>query len=218
MTGSCGSDLSRLTATDAVAGIAAGEFTSEALVADCLSRIADRDTGIGAWVYLDPETALLQARERDREGPSKRLLHGLPVGVKDVLDTRDMPTEYGSVIYRGHRPKTDSSCVAALREAGAVIIGKTTTTEFASPVPVGVRNPHDPTRTPGVSSSGSAAAVADFMIPLTNGTQTGGSVILPAAYCGVVGYKASLDGLGPWRHPVAETRPRYARVLCPVGG
>ena len=187
--------LDSLTATEAARQIAAREITSEALVADCLSRIAMHDNTLGAWTYIDANYALSQARACDAADTPLGVLHGVPVGVKDVLDTEDMPTEYGSEIYAGHRPKTDSLCVAALRAAGAVILGKTTTTQFASPLPVGVRNPHDTDRTPGVSSSGSAAAVADFMVPLSNGTQTGGSVILPAAFCGVVGYKASVDGL-----------------------
>lgn len=187
--------LDSLTASEAARRIAAGEITSEALVFDCLSRIDAHDGTLGAWIYIDREHALAQARACDAADAPVGLLHGVPVGVKDVLDTRDMPTEYGSEIYSGHRPDTDSVCVAALRAAGAVLLGKTTTTQFASPLPVGVRNPYDTDRTPGVSSSGSAAAVADFMVPLANGTQTGGSVILPAAFCGVVGYKASLDGL-----------------------
>ncbi len=187
--------LNLLSATEAAARIAAGDITSEALVADCLARIEARDGALRAWAFVDPELALAEARSRDAAVAPLGPLHGVPVGIKDVLDTKDMPTEYGSEIYRGYRPAADSACVAALRRAGAVLIGKTTTTQFASPIPVGVRNPHDTDRTPGVSSSGSAAAVADFMVPLANGTQTGGSVILPAAFCGVVGYKASLDGL-----------------------
>ena len=189
------SGLSALTASDAAAGLAAGEFTSERLVAECLDRIRYDDDKLHAWTYVDADHALAQARACDTADSPVGPLHGIPVGVKDVLDTSDMPTEYGSEIYRGHRPDADSACVAALRAAGAIILGKTTTTQFASPLPVGVRNPHDTERTPGVSSSGSAAAVADYMVPLANGTQTGGSVILPASFCGVVGYKASLDGL-----------------------
>tara|TARA_R110002110_G_scaffold204945_2_gene416387 strand:+ start:1277 stop:2569 length:1293 start_codon:yes stop_codon:yes gene_type:complete len=187
--------LSALTASEAARRIAADEITSEELVSDCLERIAAHDDTLGAWTFLDRAYALKQAGACDAADTLIGPLHGVPVGVKDVLDTSDMPTEYGSEIYAGHRPEKDSYCVAALRAAGAVILGKTTTTQFASPLPVGVRNPHDTDRTPGVSSSGSAAAVADFMVPLANGTQTGGSVILPAAFCGVVGYKASLDGL-----------------------
>lgn len=217
--GSAGLNL--LTATEAAAKIAEGEITSEALVVDCLERIKTRDQDIHAWKYIDPDGALEQARACDRAALPKGPLHGLPIGVKDVLDTHDMPTEYGSSIYKGNRPAEDSACVAALRRAGAVILGKTTTTEFASPVPVGVRNPNDLTRTAGVSSSGSAAAVADFMTPLANGTQTGGSVILPAAYCGVVGYKASLDRLDRAGiqnlKPTLDTLGYFARSIEDIG-
>ena len=215
-----GDGLNLLTATEAATRIASGAVTSEALVADCLARIEARDGRWGAWRFVDPDQALTQARSRDASGESSGPLHGVPVGVKDVLDTFDMPTEYGSVIYRGHRPAADSACVAALRAAGAIVLGKTATTEFASPVPAGVRNPRDAARTPGVSSSGSAAAVADFMAPLANGTQTGGSVILPAAFCGVVGYKASLDGLdrGGIRalKPTLDTLGFFARSVADI--
>lgn len=200
--------LNLLTAHAASLRLAAGEITSEALVADCLARIAARDPEIGAWAFIDPDYALEQARARDvaeRAGERIGPLHGIPVGVKDILDTHDMPTEYGSPIHKGHRPDQDSACVAALRDAGAVILGKTATTEFASPVPAGVKNPHDFRRSPGVSSSGSAAAVADYMVPLALGTQTGGSVILPSAYCGVFGFKASLTGLD--RTGIRHLRP-----------
>ena len=205
-----------LSASDAAAKIAAGELTSEALVADCLARIKARDPDIGAWAHVDPDHAIEQARALDRT-PRLGPLHGIPVGIKDVLDTSDMPTGHGSVIYKGDRPSADSACVAALRRAGAVILGKTTTTEFASPWAVGVRNPHDLTRTPGVSSSGSAAAVADYMVPLALGTQTGGSVIRPATYCGIYGFKATLDGLdrSGIRHvrPSLDTLGLFARSL-----
>lgn len=213
--------LCSLTATEAARLIAAGEITSEALVGACLERIGKCDGELGAWRFVDPGLALEQARERDAATGPRGPLHGVPVGVKDVLDTFDMPTEYGSALYEGHRPAVDSNCVAALRRAGAVILGKTTTTEFASPVPVGVRNPHGTDRSPGVSSSGSAAAVAAFMAPLANGTQTGGSVILPAAFCGVVGYKASLDGLdrGGIRNlkPHLDTLGYFARSVADIG-
>ena len=161
--------LNTLDVGSAVARLASGEITSEALVADCLKRIAACDTDLCAWAFIDPELALIQARQCDGETP-RGPLHGVPVGIKDILDTKDMPTEYGSVIHRGHRPVSDTSCVKALRQAGAVILGKTATTEFASPVPIGVRNPHDFGRSPGVSSSGSAAAVADYMVPVALGT------------------------------------------------
>ncbi len=186
--------LNTLDVADGAAKIAAGEITSEALVADCLERIAARDGELLAWAFVDPDLALAQARRCDAEAPRGRL-HGVPVGVKDILDTDDMPTEYGSAIHRGHRPASDTGCVAALRRAGAVILGKTATTEFASPVPIGVRNPHDFARNPGVSSSGSAASVADYMVPTALGTQTGGSVILPSAFCGVFGFKGSLNAI-----------------------
>lgn len=186
--------LNALSASDAAARIASGAITSEALVRDCLARIEAREPDVGAWAYLDHAYAIEQARARDRE-PARGPLHGVPIGIKDILDTSDMPTGHGSRIYAGDRPGRDSACVASFRRSGMVILGKTVTTEFASPYPAGTRNPHDATRTPGVSSSGSAAAVADYMVPLANGTQTGGSVIGPAASCGVYGYKASLDGL-----------------------
>jgi Asp-tRNA(Asn)/Glu-tRNA(Gln) amidotransferase A subunit family amidase len=196
--------LNTLDVTDAAARIAAGEITSEALVADCLDRIAACDDELRAWAFVDPELALSQARRCDAVVPSGPL-HGVPVGIKDILDTDDMPTEYGSVIHKGHRPTSDTNCVAVLRQAGAVILGKTATTEFASPVPIGVRNPHNFRRSPGVSSSGSAAAVADFMVPVALGTQTGGSVILPSAFCGVFGFKGSLNAID--RAGIRHLRP-----------
>ena len=216
--GPAGSNL--LFATEASTRIASGELRAQDLVADCLARIRARDPRIGAWVSIDEAHALEQARTLDREleraGP-RSALHGIPVGIKDVLDTCDFPTAHGSSIYKGDRPARDSACVTALRRAGAVILGKTATTEFASPWPIGVRNPHDLTRTPGVSSSGSAAAVADFMVPLAIGTQTGGSIIRPATYFGIYGIKASLDGLdrGGIRHlrPSLDTLGLFARSL-----
>ena len=206
--------LNSLTAFDAAQRVAAGEITSESLVSDCLARIQSNNEMLGAWIYLDADYALAQARRYDQSDVLVGPLHGVPVGVKDVLDTYDMPTEYGSDIYKGHRPIRDSACVAALRAAGAVILGKTTTTQFASPLPVGVRNPHDVDRTAGVSSSGSAAAVADFMVPLANGTQTGGSVILPASFCGLVGYKASLNGLD--RTGIAGLKKSLDTLECQI--
>jgi Asp-tRNA(Asn)/Glu-tRNA(Gln) amidotransferase A subunit family amidase len=189
-------------------------------VAECLARIKAREGEIHAWAYVDPEHALAQARALDAM-PSKGPLHGIPVGIKDVLDTFDMPTQHGSSIYRDHRPGRDSNCVAWLRKAGAVILGKTATTEFASPIPIGVRNPLDFSRTPGVSSSGSAAAVADLMVRLALGTQTGGSVIRPAAYCGIYGYKGSIDAIdrGAIRHvrPSLDTVGVFARSLEDLG-
>lgn len=167
---------------------------SEALVSNCLERIAEREDEVHAWAWIDPAKALAEARQRDREAP-RSALHGVPVGIKDVIDTADMPTEYNSPIYRGHQPKWDAACVALLRRAGCVILGKTATTEFANNHPAATRNPHNLAHTPGGSSSGSAAAVADRMVPLALGTQTGGSVIRPGAYCGVAACKPSFGSI-----------------------
>jgi Asp-tRNA(Asn)/Glu-tRNA(Gln) amidotransferase A subunit family amidase len=205
-----------LTVREAVAKIARGELTSEALVRSCLERIAEREPAVGAWQHLDPEQALAQARRLDSVGASGPL-HGVPVGIKDVYDTADMPTTYGSNIYRGYRPAADTALVATLRRAGMVILGKTVTTEFASGFPAGTRNPRDLDRSPGVSSSGSAAAIADGMVPFATGTQTGGSIIRPAAFCGVYGFKSSLDGLdrAGYRHckPTLDTMGLFARSI-----
>lgn len=155
-----------------------------------LDRVAVREPVIKAWSFLDPDLVLREALALDRKterGP----LHGVPVGVKDVIETRDMPTEMGSPIYRGHRTRSDASCVALLRAAGALVFGKTVTCEFAGATAGITTNPHDPERTPGGSSSGSGAAVADFMVPVAFGTQTGGSVQRPSSFCGIVGYKPS---------------------------
>lgn len=184
------SDLNRLSATDALRQIHAGTITAEALLRSCLDRIAERDTVVQAWVRNDRDRALAQARAIDQAN-SRRVLGGIPFAVKDVIDTCDLPTEYNSPIYLGYCPSADASCVALTRRAGGILLGKTVTTEFASRVPGPTLNPHNPEHTPGGSSSGSAAAVADFMVPLAFGTQTGGSVIRPATYCGVVGYKPS---------------------------
>jgi amidase len=183
-------DLNRLSAADAARRIAAGSITSEQLVRACLDRIATREGEIGAWAHCDPEAAIVQARALDRAG-AKGVLGGVPVGFKDVIDTADMPSQYNSPIYRGYRPRADAACVALVRKAGDIVLGKTVTTEFAWRVPAHTRNPHNPAHTPGGSSSGSAAAVADFTVPLAFGTQTGGSTIRPAAFCGIVGYKSS---------------------------
>jgi Asp-tRNA(Asn)/Glu-tRNA(Gln) amidotransferase A subunit family amidase len=169
-----------------------GVISSVQLVEACLARIREVDEGIQAWAYLDPDYALAQARAADAwrsEGRPTGPLHGVPVGIKDIFDTADMPTEYGSVLYAGRTPSRDASVVAKLRTAGAVIMGKTVTTEFAYFFPGKTRNPHNPEHTPGGSSSGSAAAVAANMVPLALGSQTNGSVIRPAAFCGVVGFK-----------------------------
>jgi Asp-tRNA(Asn)/Glu-tRNA(Gln) amidotransferase A subunit family amidase len=183
------SGAERLTASEAAARLEAGSLTAEALVHDCLDRAAAR-AEVKAWVWLDPELALAQARAADHAG-RPGVLKGVPVGVKDVIDTYDMPTQHGSTIYRGNRPFADAACVALTRAAGGVILGKTVTTEFANRHPRETVHPLNPARTPGGSSSGSAAAVADFQAPVGFGTQTGGSTIRPAAFCGVIGYKPS---------------------------
>jgi Asp-tRNA(Asn)/Glu-tRNA(Gln) amidotransferase A subunit family amidase len=186
--GSAFARCNQTSATEAALQIACGELTSEALVEACLARIAAREPEIRAFAALDTELALHTARARDK-GPRLGPLHGVPVAVKDILDTADLPTEYGSPIYKGHRPRSDAACVARLRAAGAVVLGKSTTCEFAGFAPAPTRNPQDLAHTPGGSSSGSAAAVADCMVPVGLGTQTGGSILRPASYCGVIGYK-----------------------------
>jgi Asp-tRNA(Asn)/Glu-tRNA(Gln) amidotransferase A subunit family amidase len=183
------SGAERLTASEAASRLAAGTLTAEALTRDCLERASSR-AEVKAWAWLDPEQALAQARAADRAG-RPGLLAGVPVGVKDVIDTVDMPTQHGSPIYRGNRPFADAACVALIRAAGGIIFGKTVTTEFANRDPRETVHPHNPAHTPGGSSSGSAAAVADFQVPVGLGTQTGGSTIRPAAFCGVIGYKSS---------------------------
>jgi Asp-tRNA(Asn)/Glu-tRNA(Gln) amidotransferase A subunit family amidase len=184
--------LNELSATEIARRIAAGEVTAEAVVRDCLARIEVREPTVRAWATIDPEHALRQARGLDR-GPNRGALHGVPIGVKDVIDTADLPTEMGSPIYQGYRPACDAACVALVRAAGAVILGKTVTCEFAGMSPGPTANPHNPAHTPGGSSSGSAAAVADVMVPAAFGTQTGGSVLRPASYCGVVGFKPTFN-------------------------
>ena len=179
-------DAARLTATEASRRIQAGQLSPVELMEACLGRIAEREPHIHAFAYFDAEAAR-RAAERAAPGP----LHGLPVGVKDVFDTADMPSEYNSPIWRGHQPRADAAAVAWARAAGAVVIGKTVTTEFAVRHPGPTVNPHNPAHTPGGSSSGSAAGVADCLFPFAFGTQTAGSVIRPAAFCGVVGYKPS---------------------------
>ena len=183
-------DPSAPSVVEAARRIAARQLSVEALVASYLDRIEARESIVGAWEYLDRERAMAVARARDAE-PPRGPLHGIPIAVKDLIDTADMPTVYGSPIYRGHRPAADAACVALARTAGAIVLGKTVTTEFAAFTPGKTANPHNPAHTPGGSSSGSAAAVADGMAPLGFGTQTAGSVIRPAAYCGCVGYKTS---------------------------
>ncbi len=182
--------LNTLSAVEVAHRIAAGTITSEALVRDCLERIEAREPSVLAWEFIDRDAAIRHAKAADGGSP-RGLLHGVPVGVKDLIDTVDMPTAYGSPIYKDHRPAWDAPCVALTRAAGGIVLGKTVTTEFANMHPGKTRNPHNAAHTPGGSSSGSAAAVADCMVPLAFGTQTAGSIIRPSSYCGVVGYKPS---------------------------
>ena len=184
----------QLTATEGLKAIASERLTAEGWVASCLERIAEREPSVLAWEYLDREGALARARELDKAGRGG-IAAGVPFGAKDIIDTADMPTAYGTRIHEGHRPGRDAGCVAVTRAAGAVLLGKTVTTEFGHRFPGKTRNPFNPGRTPGGSSSGSAAAVGDRMIPLAYGTQTTGSVIRPAAYCGTVGYKPSFGDI-----------------------
>ena len=185
-------DLTTLTAIEAAEKIAGGDISAEEYIKACLDRIAAIEDKVHAFAHLDPKDALAQARaldERRRNGQSIGPLHGIPVAIKDIFDTADYPTECGSPLLKGRQPTRDSTVVARLRVAGAVIIGKTVTTEFAYFHAGATRNPHDIERTPGGSSSGSAAAVAAGMVPLAIGSQTNGSVIRPASYCGVYGVK-----------------------------
>ncbi len=207
-------NLHWLSAADAARLIRDGVIGSEQLVEACLARVRETDAEVQAWAFLDPDHALAQARAADAwrlEGRPTGPLHGVPVGVKDIFDTADMPTENGSVLYAGRTPSRDATVVAMLRAAGAVILGKTVTTEFAFLSPGKTRNPHNPEHTPGGSSSGSAAAVAAGMVPLALGSQTNGSTIRPAAFCGVLGFKPT-HGLIP-RHGILA----LSRTLDHVG-
>jgi len=180
--------LHQLSAAEVVAAVRSGKVKCEEVARACLERVQQREPIVRAWSFLDADLVVRQARHLDAQ-PRPGPLYGVPVGVKDVIDTHDMPTEMGSIIYRGYRPAADASIVASLRAAGALIFGKTVTCEFAFVAPGPTTNPHDASHTPGGSSSGSAAAVADYMVPLAIGTQTGGSLQRPASYCGVIGYK-----------------------------
>jgi len=187
-----------LSATEAAAAIRAGDLSSESLVRGCLARIAAREAEVGAWTHLDETNALAQARALDKAitvGKSPGPLHGIPVGIKDIYDTADMPTQLGSPLHQGRQPDADSGVVELLKEAGAVILGKTVTTEFALSHPGKTRNPHNLKRTPGGSSSGSAAAVADFMAPLSVGSQTVGSIVRPGSFCGIFAYKPTFGSI-----------------------
>ena len=212
------SDIEPVTATSLAARLRSRELSATEVVEACLERITTRDSDIHAWTAVDPEYVREQARSLDT-GPIRGPLHGIPIGVKDIIDTAALPTEYGSPIYAGHTSGSDAACVSAARAAGAIVFGKTATTEFASLSPAATVNPHNFSHTPGGSSSGSAAAVADNMVPLAFGTQTAGSIIRPASYCGVVGYKPtygvidragvklvaeSLDTIGVLAHTVSD--------------
>jgi len=186
--------LNTLTATEAARKIATGELSAEALVRACLDRVSEREQTIGAWEFIDPDAVIAEAKLRDSEQP-RGPLHGIPVGIKDIIDTADMPTRRGSPIYADNHPDEDAACVAAIRSAGAIIIGKTVTTEFATFTPGKTVNPHNTAHTPGGSSSGSAAGVADFMAPIACGTQTSGSVIRPSSFCGLCGFKPSFGAV-----------------------
>lgn len=201
-------DANRISARSAARAIRDGRLRAIDLVEACLARIALREGDVGAWSYLDPENAIRQAVEADarqRAGVPLGPLHGLPIGIKDVFDTADMPSEYGSVSLRGRRPGQDADAVTALRAAGAIIMGKTVTSEFGMYAPTTCRNPRDPARSAGVSSAGSAAAVADHMIPLGLGTQHTASTLLPASFCGVFGFKPT----------VGFTSMRGSNILVP---
>ena len=186
--------LNRLTATEIAQSIAAGRTSCEAVARACLEHIAEREPAVLAWQHHDPDHVIAQARALDSNG-KRGALHGVPFGLKDIIDTCDLPTEYGSPIYKGHRPTGDAACAALSRRAGGVLMGKTVTTEFAHRFPGKTRNPFDASRTPGGSSSGSAAAVGDYHVPLAIGTQTTGSTIRPASFCGIFGYRPTYADL-----------------------
>ena len=209
-----------LTALEALSQIAGGGLTCERLVRSCAERISEREPGIGAWQYLDIDSALSAAAALDASA-HRHALQGIPFGVKDIIDTAHMPTEYGSPIYVGNRPAWDAACVAITRAAGGILLGKTVSTEFAHRLPGKTRNPCNGAHTPGGSSSGSAAAVAAAMIPLAIGTQTGGSTIRPAAFCGVVGYKPTFGDFslfGVREHARSfDTLGLFARSIDDIG-
>ena len=184
-------DLESLSASQAIKALSKREIKATDLLLSCLDRIGQRENHVKAWTSLGKENAVTRAKELDK-GAFKGILHGLPIGVKDLYDTYDLPTSYGSPIYANHYPVTDAVSIALIRQAGGIILGKTVTTELASFKSGPTTNPHNSRHTPGGSSSGSAAAVADFMVPLATGSQTAGSMIRPASYCGVVGFKPSL--------------------------
>ncbi len=207
-------ELWRMSATEAAGLIRAGTIESGELVLACLERVARVEPDVQAWTFLDPDHAMAQARAADewrRSGRPLGALHGVPVGLKDIIDTADMPTENGSVLHAGRTPSRDAAVTERLRAAGAIVMGKTVTTEFATRTPGKTRNPHHPGHTPGGSSSGSAAAVAAGMVPLALGSQTGGSIIRPGSYCGVFALKPTFGLIS--RHGMF----RLSRSLDHVG-
>ena len=211
----------QLSLTQAAACIRAGTLTAEGLVRACLSRIAARDPEVRAWVHVDAEAVLRQARELDKQ-PPRGPLHGIPFGVKDMIDTVDLPTQHNSPLFVGHRPGKDAAPVATLRAAGALVLGKTDTTEFAAAGRhAATRNPRDLRHSPGGSSSGSAAAVADGQVPFALGTQTGGSLIRPASFCGSFALKPSWGAIsreGLKQYSITlDTLGLYARALDDLG-
>lgn len=196
--GQKGADLIRLSALELRDRLSRGALRAVDLAKAYLEQIAAREPEVQAWAWLDADHVLAEAARLDaRRASGKAIgpLHGLPVGIKDIIDTAGIPTENGTVLDAGRVPVRDAAVVARLRQAGALIMGKTVTTELAHFSPGKTRNPQDPGHTPGGSSSGSAAAVAARMVPLAVGTQTAGSVIRPAAFCGVVGFKPSFGAI-----------------------
>jgi Asp-tRNA(Asn)/Glu-tRNA(Gln) amidotransferase A subunit family amidase len=193
--------LHLLSALEAARAIETREITAERLALACIERIAQRNPDVRAFVAHDPNLALADARQADAE-PAGPPLRGIPFAAKDIFDTVDYPTTYGSPIYEGHRPAADAACIADAKAAGAVLIGKVATSEFATRTPGATRNPLRLSHTPGGSSSGSAAAVADGMVPIALGSQTTGSIVRPAIYCGVVGYKPTFQAI-----PAAGMKP-----------
>ena len=187
-------DPAQLSLTAAQRAMESGALSAAALLEACLERIDARESDVLAWVTMDREAARAKAKAMDAAG-RPGALGGIPVGLKDIIETADFGTEYNSVIYKGYRPPVDAAVVSTIKNAGGNILGKTVTTTFAHRNPGPTRNPHNPGHSPGGSSSGSAAAVADGMIPLALGTQTGGSVLRPGAYCGVLAYKPAFDAI-----------------------
>ena len=210
---SAGPDLSLMPAVDAAARLRTGKLSARQYAQALLERVHQREPEVQAWTYLDEQQLLAQADAADKAlaaGAGPGALHGIPVGVKDIIDTSDMPTEDGTVLHQGRRPNEDALVVSRVRSAGGLIMGKTVTTELATYAPGKTRNPHDPLHTPGGSSSGSAAAVAAGMVPLAIGTQTNGSVIRPASFCGVVGFNPTSTWIP--RTGVLQQSPAFDQI------